>query len=52
MIHKASPVIDCLVNVHFSESEKQPSGLLKLREEYFKDAKSMFEPVDLGELLD
>ena len=44
--------IDCLVNVHFGESEKQPSWMLKVRDDYFKGPKSMFEPVDLAELLD
>lgn len=44
--------IDCLVNVHFGESEKQPSWMLKTRDDYFKGAKSMFAPVELSELLD
>ena len=48
----ASPVIDCLVNVHFGETEKQPTWMLKVRDDYFKGPESMFAPVDLAELLD
>ena len=49
MTHKA---IDGLVNVHFGETEKQPTWMLKVRDDYFKGAESMFAPVDLSELLD
>src|SRR3977135_192912 len=49
MTHRA---IDCLVNVHFGETEKQPTWMLKVRDEYFKGPESMFAPVDLAELLD
>jgi uncharacterized protein len=49
MTHKA---IDCLVNVHFGETDSQPTWMLKARDDYFKGPQSMFEPVDLGELLD
>ena len=49
---KASRVIDCLVNVHFGETEKQPTWMLKVRDDYFKGPESMFGPVDLSELLD
>src|SRR5439155_2035858 len=49
MTHKA---IDGLVNVHFGETEKQPTWMLKVRDDYFKGPKSMFAPVDLSELLD
>ena len=45
-------VIDCLVNVHFGETEQQPTWMLKVRDDYFKGPESMFAPVDLGELLD
>ena len=45
-------VIDCLVNVHFGESEKQPTWMLKVRDDYFKGPESMFAPVDMSELLD
>ncbi|QEN16079.1 amidohydrolase family protein [Mycolicibacterium sp. ELW1] len=45
-------VIDGLVNVHFGEAERQPSWMLKVRDDYFKGPQSMFAPVDLGELLD
>src|ERR1700723_1576504 len=48
----ASSVIDCLVNVHFGETEKQPNWMLKVRDDYFKGPESMFAPVDLSELLD
>ena len=44
--------IDCLVNVHFGETEQQPTWMLKVRDDYFKGPKSMFAPVDLPELLD
>jgi predicted TIM-barrel fold metal-dependent hydrolase len=44
--------IDCLVNVHFGETEKQPTWMLKVRDDYFTGAESMFAPVDLSELLD
>ena len=44
--------IDCLVNVHFGETEKQPTWMLKVRDDYFKGPESMFAPVDLSELLD
>lgn len=46
------PVIDCLVNVHFGETEVQPEFMTKVRDDYFKGPKSMFDPVDLSELLD
>ncbi len=49
MTHKA---IDCLVNVHFGETEQQPTWMLKVRDDYFKGPDSMFAPVDLSELLD
>ena len=44
--------IDCLVNVHFGETEVQPQFMTKVRDDYFKGPKSMFDPVDMGELLD
>ncbi len=44
--------IDCLVNVHFGETEHQPTFMKKVRDDYFKGPKSMFEQVDLSELLD
>ncbi len=49
MTHRA---IDCLVNVHFGETEKQPTWMLKVRDDYFKGPDSMFAPVDLTELVD
>ena len=45
-------VIDCLVNVHFGETEHQPQFMTKVRDDYFKGPKSMFDPVDMSELLD
>ncbi|GAY14363.1 amidohydrolase family protein [Mycobacterium sp. shizuoka-1] len=45
-------VIDGLVNVHFGETEQQPSWMLKVRDDYFKGPPSMFAPVDMAELLD
>jgi predicted TIM-barrel fold metal-dependent hydrolase len=44
--------IDCLVNVHFGETEHQPQFMTKVRDDYFKGPKSMFDPVDLTELLE
>ncbi|MCW2551749.1 MAG: amidohydrolase [Mycobacterium sp.] len=44
--------IDCLVNVHFGGTEKQPAFMTRVREDYFKGPTSMFDPVDLGELLE
>lgn len=45
-------VIDCLVNVHFGETEVQPSWMVKVRDDYFKGGESMFAQVDMSELLD
>lgn len=45
-------VIDCLVNVHFGETDRQPAFMTKVRDDYFRGPKSMFDPVDLNELLD
>ncbi|NDZ95902.1 amidohydrolase [Streptomyces sp. SID6673] len=45
-------VIDCLVNVHFGETEKQPGWMLSVRDNYFKGSRSMFDAVDMSELLD
>jgi uncharacterized protein len=44
--------IDCLVNVHFGETEQQPTWMLKVRDDYFKGPTSMFAPVDLSALLE
>src|SRR5690349_1538720 len=44
--------IDCLVNVHFGEAERQPDWMLTVRDDYFKGPESMFAPVGLSELLD
>src|SRR6201996_9571646 len=44
--------IDCLINVHFGETETQPSWMLKVRDDYFNGPESMFAPVDLSERLD
>jgi predicted TIM-barrel fold metal-dependent hydrolase len=45
-------VIDCLVNVHFGETPKQPEYMLKVRDDYFKGPQSLYEPVELPQLLD
>lgn len=45
-------VIDCLVNVHFGETAKQPDFMLKVRDDYFKGPDSLYDPVDLKQLLD
>ena len=52
MTQRVSRVIDGLVNVHFGETEQQPTWMLKVRDDYFKGPKSMFAPADLAELLD
>ena len=52
MTQRVSRVIDGLVNVHFGETEQQPTWMLKVRDDYFKGPKSMFAPVDLDELLE
>lgn len=44
-------VIDCLVNVHFGE-QQQPDWMLKVRDDYFKGPKSLYEQVELGALLE
>jgi hypothetical protein len=44
--------IDCLVNVHFGETAKQPEFMLKVRDDYFKGPKSLYEQVELPQLLD
>jgi predicted TIM-barrel fold metal-dependent hydrolase len=46
------PVLDCLVNVHFGETANQPEFMLKVRDDYFKGPKSLYDPVELPELLD
>jgi predicted TIM-barrel fold metal-dependent hydrolase len=46
------PAIDCLVNVHFGETDVQPEFMKRVRDDYFKGPKSMFDPVDLSELLE
>jgi uncharacterized protein len=43
--------IDCLVNVHFGETEAQPSWMVRVKDDYFKRPDSMFAPVDLSELI-
>ncbi len=45
-------MIDCLVNVHFGETAVQPQFMTKVRDDYFKGPASMFDPVELNELLD
>lgn len=45
-------VIDCLANVHFGETEHQPTFMTKVRDDYFKGPKSMYDPIDLSALLD
>jgi len=46
MTHKLSPkVIDCLVNVHFGETKKQPEFMLKVRDDYFKGPESLYDQV-------
>ncbi|BBY48608.1 amidohydrolase [Mycolicibacterium arabiense] len=49
MTHRA---IDCLVNVHFGETATQPDLMLKVRDDYFKGPQSLYDQVELPELLD
>ncbi|MEZ0049045.1 putative TIM-barrel fold metal-dependent hydrolase [Mycobacterium sp. MAA66] len=49
MTHK---VIDCLANVHFGETEHQPAFMTKVRDDYFKGPKSLYNQVELPELLE
>jgi hypothetical protein len=51
-VTKANRAIDCLVNVHFGETAKQPEFMLKVRDDYFKGPKSLYDQVELPELLD
>ena len=44
--------IDCLVNVHFGETEKQPEFMLKVRDDYFKGPQSLYDQVELPQLLE
>ena len=49
MTHRA---IDCLVNVHFGETATQPDFMLKVRDDYFKGPQSLYDQVELPQLLD
>jgi predicted TIM-barrel fold metal-dependent hydrolase len=51
-VFDVTKAIDCLVNVHFGESQVQPAWMVKVRVDYFKGPESMFAPVELSELLD
>ncbi|MBU8809581.1 amidohydrolase family protein [Mycolicibacterium goodii] len=44
--------MDCLANVHFGETQNQPAFMTRVRDEYFKGPKSMYGPIDLGDLLE
>jgi len=48
----AGRAIDCLANVHFGETQNQPAFMTKVRDDYFKGPKSMYDPIDLGALLE
>ena len=52
MTRTENRVIDCLANVHFGETENQPTFMKKVRDDYFKGPKSMYDPIDLSEMLD
>ena len=52
MTRTENRVIDCLANVHFGETENQPTFMKKVRDDYFKGPQSMYDPIDLSELLD
>lgn len=48
----SSAVIDCLVNVHFGESAQQPEFMLKVRDDYFRGPASLYDQVELAQLLE
>ncbi|ORV88330.1 amidohydrolase [Mycolicibacterium iranicum] len=52
MTQKVNRVIDCLVNVHFGETASQPEFMRKVRDDYFKGPKSLYDQVELPALLD
>lgn len=52
MTRVANKVIDCLANVHFGETPDQPTFMKKVRDDYFKGPTSMYDPIELSELLD
>ena len=52
MSPKPAKAIDCLVNVHFGETEKQPEFMLKVRDDYFKGPQSLYDQVELPQLLE
>lgn len=45
-------VLDALVNVHFGETATQPEFMLKVRDDYFKGPRSLYDQVELPALLD
>jgi uncharacterized protein len=52
MTEAANRTIDCLVNVHFGETAAQPEFMLKVRDDYFKGPPSLYDQVEMGQLLD
>lgn len=52
MTQRVNRVIDCLANVHFGETENQPTFMKKVRDDYFKGPKSLYDPIDLGQMLE
>ncbi len=52
MTDGSGAVIDCLVNVHFGETAQQPEFMLKVRDDYFKGPASLYEQVELPQLLE
>ena len=52
MTENANRTIDGLVNVHFGETATQPEFMLKVRDDYFKGPQSLYEQVEMGQLLD
>jgi uncharacterized protein len=51
-VNRVNRVIDCLVNVHFGETATQPEFMLKVRDDYFKGPQSLYDQVELSQLLD
>lgn len=45
-------VIDCLANVHFGETANQPTFMKKVRDDYFKGPTSLYDQIELAEMLD
>jgi uncharacterized protein len=52
MTGTATRAIDCLDNVHFGETAQQPEFMLKVRDDYFKGPQSLYDHVEMAQLLE